>query len=161
MISAMVLVRLVFEGALPGGEYTFVLRQAGVVSDYTLAFNVSEATEPEEDNYVYEGWGDYLFDFAWSNSQADADNAKPIAGIDSENNILVGGEDTEQLQMSSDQFPEADFASSEDIVDAGLGIGFKDFSLTRPDSKVSIASDNDLVTAHTPLGIVNEAVEIM
>ena len=34
-----------FEGALPGGEYTFVLRQAGVVSDYTLAFNLSNSID--------------------------------------------------------------------------------------------------------------------
>ncbi|EAW36003.1 hypothetical protein L8106_22446 [Lyngbya sp. PCC 8106] len=32
-----------FEGALPGGVYTFALQQIGISSDYTLAFNVSES----------------------------------------------------------------------------------------------------------------------
>ena len=133
-----------FEGALPGGEYTFVLRQAGVVSDYTLAFNVSEVTEPEEDNYVYEGWDDYTSDFDWNNSQVDADNTDPIAGINSENDIIVGREDTEK-QMSSAQFTKADFASSENIVALeGLGIGFADVDPTLQDSNASIASNNDL-----------------
>ena len=33
-----------FEGALPSGTYTFALQQLGTSSDYTLDFNVSEAT---------------------------------------------------------------------------------------------------------------------
>ncbi|NEP16792.1 MAG: hypothetical protein F6J97_07785, partial [Leptolyngbya sp. SIO4C1] len=39
-----------FEGPLPAGTYTFALQQLGADSDYTLAFNVGEATvEPPTD----------------------------------------------------------------------------------------------------------------
>ena len=37
-----------FEGALPSGTYTFASQQLGTSSDYTLDFNVSEATETPE-----------------------------------------------------------------------------------------------------------------
>ncbi|MEL7314500.1 MAG: Ig-like domain-containing protein, partial [Cyanobacteria bacterium J06559_3] len=36
-----------FEGPLPAGTYTFALQQLGADSDYTLAFNVTEATVVE------------------------------------------------------------------------------------------------------------------
>ncbi|MEB3356617.1 MAG: DVUA0089 family protein [Synechococcales bacterium] len=36
-----------FDGPLPSGTYTFALQQLGANSDYTLAFNVSEATSIE------------------------------------------------------------------------------------------------------------------
>ncbi|MEL6325306.1 MAG: pre-peptidase C-terminal domain-containing protein [Cyanobacteria bacterium J06626_23] len=36
-----------FEGPLPAGTYTFALQQLGPVSDYTLAFNVTEAAAVE------------------------------------------------------------------------------------------------------------------
>ncbi|ERT06750.1 hypothetical protein M595_3291 [Lyngbya aestuarii BL J] len=45
-----------FEGALPGGVYTFALQQIGISSDYTLAFNVSEST----DESAPEPAGDFL-----------------------------------------------------------------------------------------------------
>ncbi|MGF1478725.1 MAG: hypothetical protein ACFB4I_04470 [Cyanophyceae cyanobacterium] len=134
-----------FEGALPNGEYTFVFRQAGVVSDYTLAFNVAEATEPEEDSYVYEGWDDYTFE--WSHSRLDTDNADPIAGINSENDVIVGGENTQQLQMNSAQL-------SEESVDlAELGMGFQDVASTLLDGSDSMASNSDL--ALFPNDVVN------
>ena len=52
-----------FEGALPGGVYTFALQQIGISSDYTLAFNVSESPvepTPEAANHFLTGenfWG--------------------------------------------------------------------------------------------------------
>ncbi|MGB3533712.1 MAG: Ig-like domain-containing protein [Microcoleaceae cyanobacterium] len=36
-----------FDGPLPSGDYTFALQQLGASSDYTLAFNVTEATVTE------------------------------------------------------------------------------------------------------------------
>lgn len=144
-----------FEGALPSGEYTFVLRQAGVISDYTLTFNVSEATEPEEDRYVYEGWDNYVYNFSWSHNQADTDS---IAGIDS-NNPIVGEEDAEQLQMSSAPSPEVDFESSEDIVDfAGLGTGFEGDGLNLSDSNALMASDGDLAFSQNAISPNNSAL---
>ena len=119
-----------FEGALPAGEYTFVFRQAGIESDYTLAFNVSEADEPEEDNYVYEGWDDYNFEFNW-NFERETDSTTDANG---ENDTIADRETTEQWQMNS----------SESERDVGEWVfGFEASELTQPNYDVPFASKGD------------------
>ena len=129
-----------FEGALSAGEYTFALRQAGIESDYTLAFNVSEADEPEEDNYVYEGWDDYSFEFVW-NFESEADST---TSSDGEQDIITG-RDTEQWQMNSPEL-ERDLTGSIDGTIDDLGnwvVGFEASELTQPNYDVPFASDSD------------------
>lgn len=129
-----------FEGSLPAGEYTFALRQAGVESDYTLAFNVSEADEPEEDKYVYEGWDDYSFEFD-GNFEREADST---TSTDGGKDILTGG-DTEQWQMDSSEL-ERDYADSRDRTTDDLGnwvVGFEASELTQPNYDVPFAHDGD------------------
>ena len=135
-----------FEGALPTGEYTFALRQAGVESDYTLAFDVSEADEPEEDNYVYKGWDDYSFEFDW-NFESEADS---ITGTNSENDLIAGREATEQWQMNSPEL-ERDLTGSIDGTIDDLRdwvVGSEASKLTQPNYDVPFASDSDWSFAH-------------
>lgn len=130
-----------FEGALPAGEYTFALRQAGVESDYTLAFDVSEADEPEEDNYVYEGWDNYSFEFDW-NFESEADS---ITSTNGEKDIVTGRETTEQWQMNSPEL-ERDLTGSIDGTIDDLRdwvVGSEASKLTQPNYDVPFASDSD------------------
>lgn len=130
-----------FEGALPAGEYTFALRQAGIESDYTLAFNVSEADEPEEDRYIYEGRDDYNFEFVW-NFERETDST---TGADSENDAISGTEATEQWQMNSLESARSGSDSNEENID-DLGdwvFGFEASELTQPNYDVPFTHDGD------------------
>lgn len=134
-----------FEGALPADEYTFALRQAGIESDYTLAFNVSEADEPEEDNYVYEGLDNYSFKFDW-NFESEGDL---ITGAEGEDTI-ASRETTEQWQMNSSKLEGNNAEPIEGITDElseGV-VGFEASKLTQPNYDVPFASDGDWSFAH-------------